>query len=108
MRIVWVIAIYTVYGRKLIDDNMDMTDYIRGKIIILERAIMESQNYINSIESMQHRNLRGQAVKAVKLWAEKLNRFKSNKLNEEDIYYYKELYADKPFNEKTVKQDFSL
>ena len=24
MRIVWVIAIYTVYGRKLIDDNMTM------------------------------------------------------------------------------------
>jgi hypothetical protein len=25
-----------------------------------------------------------------------------------DMYYYKELYADKPFNRETIKEDFSL
>jgi hypothetical protein len=87
---------------------MELNEYITGKIIRLQEAIKANEIYINSADASIHRNLRARAIKAVKLWNEELNRFKLNQLNDMDMYYYRELYADKPFNRETIKEDFSL
>ena len=87
---------------------MELNEYITAKIIRLQESIKVNEIYINSADASMHKNLKARAVKSVKLWNEKLNRFRLNQLNVMDMYYYKELYADKPFNRETIKEDFSL
>ena len=74
---------------------MNIETYKQAKIIKLKNHIEKIKEYLNNQESFKHRNIRKQQERDLINSTNKLNRFLLNNLNDEDIYFFNELYKNK-------------
>jgi len=74
---------------------MTQEEYRQGKIKVIEKSILQCENYLISEEAMKHRNITASCKRRLNHLKESLPRFKDNQLSKEDIYYYHQLYKDK-------------